>query len=113
MCAHLHILTHFQCALTFLYGVQTFPLAFPQMLYMLLQVLLNSSSHSTEQHSYVANPSTDFHGLPMQETWVRSQVQEEPLEEEMATHFSILAWETPRTDEPGGLHSMGLQKSQT
>ena len=51
--------------------------------------------------------------LVTQEMGVCSLIQEDPLEEEMATHFSILAWETPRTDEPGGLHSMGLQKSQT
>ena len=35
------------------------------------------------------------------------------LEKEMATHFSTLAWEIPWTEEPGGLQSMGLQKSQT
>ena len=39
--------------------------------------------------------------------------QEDPLEKEMATHSSILAWEIPWTEEPGGLHSMGLDKSQT
>ena len=38
---------------------------------------------------------------------------EETLEEEMSTHSSILAWETPWTDEPGGLQSMGPQKSWT
>ena len=36
--------------------------------------------------------------------------QEEPLEEEMATHSSILAWKMPWTEEPGGLQSMGLQR---
>ena len=36
--------------------------------------------------------------------------QEDPLEEDMATHSSILAWEIPRTEEPGGLQSMGLQR---
>ena len=36
--------------------------------------------------------------------------QEDPLEEEMATHSSILAWRIPRTDEPGGLQSMGSQR---
>ena len=36
--------------------------------------------------------------------------REDPLEEEMATHFSVLAWEIPRTEEPGGLQSMGLQR---
>ena len=38
---------------------------------------------------------------------------EEPLEEEMATHSSIRAWRTPWTEEPGGLQSMGSQKSWT
>ena len=47
--------------------------------------------------------------LPMQETWVRSLGQEDPLEEEMATHSSILDWRSPWTEEPGGLHSMGSQ----
>ena len=39
----------------------------------------------------------------MQETWVQSQGQEDPLEKEMATHSSILAWRIPWTEEPGGL----------
>ena len=46
----------------------------------------------------------------MQETWVLSLGQEDPLEKEMATHSSILAWEIPRTEEPGGLQSMGSQR---
>ena len=46
-------------------------------------------------------------------TWLRSLGQEDPLEKEMATHSSILAWEIPGTEEHGGLQSMGLQKSQT
>ena len=45
-----------------------------------------------------------------QETWVRSLGQEDPLEEGMATHSSSLAWEIPRTEEPGGLQSMGSQR---
>ena len=49
----------------------------------------------------------------MQETWVGSLGQEEPLEKEMETHSSILAWEIPRTEEPGGLLSMGSQESDT
>ena len=44
---------------------------------------------------------------------IRSLGQENPLEKEMATHSSILAWEIPRTEEPGGLQSRRLQKSQT
>ena len=46
----------------------------------------------------------------MQESWVRSLGQEDPLEAEMATHSSILAWRTPWTEEPGGLQSMGSQR---
>ena len=46
-------------------------------------------------------------------TWVQTPGQEDPPEEVMATHASILAWRIPRTEEPGGLPSMGLQKSQT
>ena len=45
----------------------------------------------------------------MQETWVASLDQEDPLEKEMATHSSTLAWESPCTEEPGGLQSMGSQ----
>ena len=45
-----------------------------------------------------------------QETLVQSLVREDPLEKEMATHSSILAWEIPWTEEPRGLQSMGLQK---
>ena len=46
----------------------------------------------------------------MQKTWVRSLSQEDPLEEEMATHSSILSWRIPWTEEPGGLQSMGSQR---
>ena len=46
----------------------------------------------------------------MQETWIRSLGQEDPLEKEMATHSSILAWRIPWTEEPGGLQSMGSQR---
>ena len=49
----------------------------------------------------------------MQEMRVQFQGLEDPLEKEMATHSSILAWEIPWTEEPGGLQSMGLQKSWT
>ena len=51
----------------------------------------------------VKNPSA------MLETWVQSLGWEDPLEEEMATHSSILAWRIPCTEEPGELQSMGLQ----
>ena len=52
----------------------------------------------------VKNPPT------VQETWVRSLVREGPLEKGMATHFSILAWKVPWTEEPGRLQSMGSQR---
>ena len=46
----------------------------------------------------------------MQETWLRSLGWEDPLEKGMAAHSSNLAWRSPRTEEPGGLQSMGLQR---
>ena len=46
-----------------------------------------------------------------QETQVQSLGWEDPLEKEMATYSSILAWEIPWTQEPGGLQSMGSQES--
>ena len=54
--------------------------------------------------SVVKNP------LATQETLVQSLCQEYPLEKEMATHSSTLAWRTPWTEEPGGLQSMGSQR---
>ena len=45
-----------------------------------------------------------------QETWVQSLGQTDPLEKEIATHSSILAWEIPRTEEPGRLQSIRLQR---
>ena len=52
----------------------------------------------------IKNPPT------MQELWVRSLGQEDPLEKRMATHSSILAWRIPWTEEPGGPQYMGLQR---
>ena len=46
----------------------------------------------------------------MQETWVQSLGWEDPLENEMAIHSSILAWKIPWTEEPGRLQSMGSQR---
>ena len=45
-----------------------------------------------------------------QETWVQSLGQDDPLEEEMATHSSILTWRIPWTEEPGRLQSMGSHR---
>ena len=52
-------------------------------------------------------------GLLMQEMWVQSLGREDCLEKEMAADSSILAWEIPWTEEPGGLQSLGSQKSRT
>ena len=49
----------------------------------------------------------------MQEIWAQPLGWQDPLEKEMATHSSILAWRSPWTEEPGGLQSMGSQKSWT
>ena len=46
----------------------------------------------------------------MQEMWAQSLYQEDPLEKGTATHFKILAWVIPWTEEPGRLQSMGLQR---
>jgi len=48
--------------------------------------------------------------LAMQETWIQSLSWENPLENGMATHSSILAWRIPWTEQPGGLQSTGLQR---
>ena len=57
--------------------------------------------------SAVKNPTTK------QETWVPSLGGRDPLEKEMATHSSTHAWKIPWTEEPGGLQSIGSQKSPT
>ena len=49
----------------------------------------------------------------MQETWVQFLGQEVPMEKEMATHSSILAWRIPWTEEPGRIQFMGLQELDT
>ena len=49
----------------------------------------------------------------MRETWVQSLGREDPLEKEMATHSSILAWRIPWTEEPGGLLVHGPAESRT
>ena len=56
-------------------------------------------------------PQSAKNPLAPQKTQVRSLGQENPLKKEMTTHSSILAWEIPWTEEPGGLQSMELQES--
>ena len=53
------------------------------------------------------------HLSAMQETWVQSLGQEDPLEKEMATHSSTLTWKIPGTWKPGRLQSMGFKESDT
>ena len=62
---------------------------------------LSSSSSSASGEEPVQETS---------ETWVRSLGQEDPLEEEMATHSNILAWSLSEREEPGGLQSTGSQR---
>ena len=77
-----------------------------------LKWLSSSSSSSVYVYSTSASQVAQrLKHLPaMWETWVQSLGQEDPLEKEMATHSSILAWRIPWTEEPGGLQSTGLQK---
>ena len=64
--------------------------------------------HKVKEASLVAQ---SVKNLPaVQETWVRSLGWEDPLEKEMATDSSILAWKIPWTEEPGGLQFMGSQR---
>ena len=66
------------------------------------------------QYSWASLVAQKVKNLPaMWETLVRSLVWEDPLEKGMATHASILAWNIPRTKEPGGLQSIGSQESDT
>ena len=58
----------------------------------------------------VSKPWLPYIMQEMWETWVQSLGWEDPLEKEMATHSSVLAWRIPWTEEPGGLQSMGSQR---
>ena len=70
--------------------------------------------HEVEEARDEQNPSLlPLNNLLAKQMWVQSLGWEDPLEKEMATHSSILAWEIPWTEEPGRLQSMGLQKSRT
>ena len=67
-----------------------------------------ASGHENQGTSLVAQMVKN---LPaMQETWVQALGGEDPLEKEMAIHSSLLAWEIPWTEEPGGLQSIGWQR---
>ena len=80
---------------------------------VLLHVLYLPSSRAEHGASQVAHGVKNLPAVQeMQEMWVRSLGQEDPLEEGVATHSSILAWIIPWTEEPGRLQSVGSQ-SQT
>ena len=66
-----------------------------------------------ERHAHTWRAMRGVTGPAVRETRVRSLGWEDPLEKEMATHSSILAWRIPWTEEPGGLQSMGSQESDT
>ena len=71
-------------------------------------ILFSFASHCKDWASLVAQLVK--HPPAMWETWVQSLGWKGPLEKEMATHSSILAWRIPWTVEPGGLPSMGWQR---
>ena len=88
--------------------LSTLSSAWHKMCYMCLPVLLGMITSSIYLASQVAPV---LKNLPaMQETRIGSLGLEDPLEKEMATHSSILSWEIPCTEEPGGLQSMGLKR---
>ena len=74
----------------------------------MFQIDINNLKLTTYKEAPVV--STVKNPPAMQEMWVWSLVQEDPLEKKMAILSSILDWEIPWTEEPGGLQSMGSQK---
>ena len=74
----------------------------------MFQIDINNLKLTTYKEAPVV--STVKNPPAMQEMWVWSLVQEDPLEKKMAILSSTLAWEIPWTEEPGGLQSMGSQK---
>ena len=76
-----------------------------RLVFFLSHPILNSTSgRASLVAQSVKNPPA------VQETWTRSLGGEDPLEKEMASHSSILAWKIPWTEEPGRLQSMGSQR---
>ena len=81
----------------------------PQILVMIKSKPANNRAYLFNRASLVAQ--TVMKPPAMEETWVQPLGQEHPLEKGMATYSNILAWKILWTEEPGGLQSMGLQKS--
>ena len=73
-------------------------------------VAISFSRGSSQPRDQTQIPLVAQNLSAMQETQVRSLVGEDALEKEMTTHSSVLAWEIPWPEEPGGLQSMGLQR---
>ena len=71
--------------------------------------VLCSEAKNKDEHT-VMGFTRSSGGKAMWETWVQSLGQEDPLEKEMATHSSTLAWKIPWMEEPGRLQSMGSQR---
>ena len=71
------------------------------------------NKHLSTHHSIMASLVAQMvKNLPaMRKTWVRSLGWEDPVEEGMVTHSSVLAWRFPWTEEPGGLQYTGLQRA--
>ena len=74
------------------------------------EVILEACVSSSKICILVAQPVKRLAYDAMRETWVRSLGREDPLEKEMATHSSTLAWKIPWTEEPSGLQSTGSQR---
>ena len=75
-------------------------------------VVKNSCANAggVKKHGFFTPPAFAHECRRCKEAWVRSLAQEEPLEEDMATHCSVLAWRIPWMEEPGGLQSLGSQR---
>ena len=90
------------------WGSQLLPSGKARWLVYTLKIVMDHQEHDTSQVAQwqrICLPMQE-----MQETWVQFLSQEDLLEEEMATCSSILAWEIPWTEEPGGLQSMGSKR---
>ena len=94
--------------------LQYLPLAIRQLTVAMLSIHRLLWQLNINTHSLVGFPGGSVvKNLPaMQETWARSLGWEDPLEEEMVTHSSILAWKIPWTEETGRLQSMGSYESR-
>ena len=84
------------------------PLHIPSRIVSDAKPVICSHILSTYRASLLAQVVSNF--PVMWETWIQSQGREDPLKEEMATYAGILAWRVPRTEELGGLESMGSQR---